>query len=548
MFFNSYHYNFYNQQPVAVYLMDRVLDQLDLSAALDKVVTIPETVLASNFESPDTECFKVLQALVAERKLGHIAALIDLVFELQASEQCAQGTAHLLLEAAVDYLPLACIDDLWRIVSSRKARIINNLQALRPPGTTLLRTLNSLEKRLSPVLHYEMINNIGNFLFDAFGFPTRALINQKSVPVKLPIIDYRNVSDPEYTTFWRLIEDFQDIKSIMATPRSINAHLDRSNKVSRAMADNSPHPCTLAPRTLLWDTDPEVFPDIMFDSKIQRLVALQMLVVIEAILPFGPESEKPLVNEDQFNSFKALKNRWFKVLLKISSQTEMEAYKNFMLGDKEWSKWKVIGCKPLPARTPIELPQKRTLELGALSGQNRMLSESLQALWDVQYDEESMSKYPKAAEDGPESAEIRSKYGIPSKALLPKGTEKYFEYWESEYETELKSGWRWLALRLMLNNVPEKVLEEAARKTGVDYFDEEHIKSIEAEISRPAEPAGHTPAESKKRRFEGDDEGDDDDPVKSAKLEPETRESTAGFDTPNIQSEEEEMAELKDSS
>lgn len=438
-------------------VMEAALNELDLSTALQSQVPVPESVLGGNFQNSDQQSFKLLTKLAADRKTAQIAGLVDLVLALISKELCSPGTAHLLLESAVDLLPLTCVKELWNVFLTRKPSLISGLEAVRPPGTTLLRTLVALEKRLSSVLDSDLIAQINLYLFEAFKFPTKALVNIKSVPVSPPAIDFdRDHPDKEYITFWSFVEQFQNVPELLLSSRSISHHLDLATKVARMFNSDSrpaPHKSTLAPRTLLWDTDPTVFPAILSDMKVQRLVALQELVAIEAFLLKGPSTADPLLSENQFEDVKHLKAHWFKILLRLSSPDDMAVYKDFMLDDKEWGKWKAGGCKPVPLKQPPRpLSGDNKLEIEQLTPQNRMLSESLEALWDAPPKTVSGSGEV-SDEDAKMFAELREKYGVPQDAVLPANLEKYFDYWQSEYETDLKSGWRWLAIRLMVGKV-----------------------------------------------------------------------------------------------
>lgn len=334
------------------FVMDTVVRELSTSKAIDNVIDIPDRYL--DIQVSEDEAIEFGICLSRSGKLASLCVLLDLVAALARKQHCANSTRYLVLENAFELMTLDNSIELWKYVESRKD-LTDNLEAVRPPGTILLRLVNVLLSRLSNVQHSQLIARINGYVSIAFGPFDRLGVNSKGL-YSVHQIKFADSANKDYRVFWSLQNTMQKPAELL-NDESLGKFLTDVNHVRTLFDDRM-----LIDIPLLdiptWNTDPAAFGMVLRDKWTWAVLSLQVLFLLEFVRANGSESLAQLAGQsvnkavlyDYMPSDELLKQirqekvSWYRINIKCIAFEDREIVKQHVLDEQMWAQWKLLQC------------------------------------------------------------------------------------------------------------------------------------------------------------------------------------------------------------
>lgn len=336
--------------------MNELVQSFSKSEVINSPVELPrdqdiDAAVDWNHESLENAVFDCLET----GDLNQLCGFFDVLLDGVSRERISNGVFFLLLESVLDLLTVDQVSEFWGFMESRRDRITPNLVGSKPPGTTLLRALNSLMRRLDPSVHKSLRYRISIYLAETFGMLERTALNTqgKFAESTIEIVENGEDSSRDFSLFCQVQQQLSNPAEVIASNKEVATFLQLAKDLARVFEGARLRDYPVASTMLL---SPELWPYQLSSRRFQRTACLEILLFIEFLRALSPEDRKatdglklkaivpPLVlSEENFRETGNLKRTWFFLLKDASTREQLDNIKALILSEKRFINWKLSG-------------------------------------------------------------------------------------------------------------------------------------------------------------------------------------------------------------
>ncbi|KAI8324409.1 hypothetical protein GQ54DRAFT_68836 [Martensiomyces pterosporus] len=316
--------------------------------------------------------------------LREILAMLDIATVLSDKEVADPSFVFTLLEETMDMVSIATARDIFAHMETRASTLRKGMTATGGKGIVMLKTCNSLLRRIPHATMSEFAGRVQIFVANSFPLSERSGVNLRgdfdraNIP---PVSDAAINEEDEklYRSFWSLQEYFANPQLAFGeAPESLVEFLKTAkmalDEFRKAGSGHNSHGIAMSPtgnETLKYLTSPRLLRMQFTDPQFKCQVIVQLMIFLKYALSMTGEKLRALketatnkfvianfdISKAEQQQLREMQDRAANQLFAVASDRGLFRRSTLfvLIHENNWTKWKAGSCKPFEGIAMPEL-------------------------------------------------------------------------------------------------------------------------------------------------------------------------------------------------